>query len=99
MLPVSGSHLAQSRRHIPEAHNLNIHHRKNYKSHMRIFITGHNCLAAHLHRIKIFSHKYCTICKQKNTTMDKEHLLKCPKLDNTARELPKLYWDARRLME
>ena len=61
--------------------------------------TGHDCLAAHLHRIKIFSHKHCTICKQKNSTMDKEHLLKCPKLANTARELPKLYWDARRLME
>jgi len=61
--------------------------------------TGHDCLAAHLYRIKISSHNYCTICKQKNTIMDKEHLLKCPKLDNTARNLPTLYWDARRLME
>jgi hypothetical protein len=61
--------------------------------------TCHDCLAAHLHRINIFGRKYCTICKQKNTTMDKEHLLKCPKLANTTRELPKLYWDARRLME
>lgn len=39
LLPVSGGHLAQSWRHTPGAHNLNIHHRKNYKSHMRIFIT------------------------------------------------------------
>jgi len=23
----------------------------------------------------------------------------CPKLDHTSKELPKLYWDARRLME
>jgi hypothetical protein len=23
----------------------------------------------------------------------------CPKLDHTSNELPKLYWDARRLME
>ena len=61
--------------------------------------TGHDCLAPHLYRIKISSHNYCTICKQKNTIMDKEHLLKCPKLDNTARDLPKLYWDARRLMD
>jgi len=61
--------------------------------------TSHNCLTAHLYHIKISSHNYCTICKQKNTIMDKEHLLKCPKLDNTARDLPKLYWDARRLME
>jgi hypothetical protein len=61
--------------------------------------TGHDCLAAHLHRIKIFSHNHCTLCKQKNTTMDKDHLLQCPKLDYKHKELPKLYWDARRLME
>jgi len=61
--------------------------------------TGHDCLAAHLHSIKIFSHNYCTICKLKNTTMDKNHLLVCPKLDHTPKELSKLYWDARRLME
>ena len=61
--------------------------------------TGHDCLPAHLYRIKISSHNYCTICKQKNTIMDKEHLLKCPKLDNTTRDLSKLYWDARKLME
>jgi hypothetical protein len=48
--------------------------------------TGHDCLAAHLYRIKIFSHSQCTISKQNNTTMDKEHLLKCPKLDKTARD-------------
>jgi len=61
--------------------------------------TGHDCLTPHLYHIKISSHNYCTICKQKNTIMDKEYLLKCPKLDNTARHLPKLYWDAIRLME
>jgi hypothetical protein len=56
-------------------------------------------LAAHLHHIKILSHNYCTICKLKNTTMGKDHLLVCPKLDQTSKELSKLYWDARRLME
>ena len=61
--------------------------------------TGHDCLAAHLHYIKIFSYNYSTICKLKNTIMDKDHLLVCPKLDHTSKELPKLYWDARRLME
>jgi len=60
--------------------------------------TGHDCLAAH-HHIKIFSYNYCTICKLKNTIMDKDHLLVCPKLDHTSKELPKLHWDARRLME
>jgi hypothetical protein len=61
--------------------------------------TGHDCLAAHLHHIKIFNHNYCTICQLVNTIMDKDHLLECPKLDHTSNELPKLYWDARRLME
>jgi hypothetical protein len=61
--------------------------------------TGHDCLAAHVYLIKIFSHNYCTICKLKNTIMYKDHLLECPKLDHTAKELSKLYWDARRLME
>jgi hypothetical protein len=61
--------------------------------------TGHDCLSAHLHRIKIFNHNYCTICQLVNTIMDKDHLLVHPKLDHTSNELPKLYWDARRLME
>jgi len=61
--------------------------------------TGHDCLAAHLHRIKILSHNYCTICKLQNITMDKDHLLECPKLDHNSKELAKLYWDASRLME
>jgi len=57
------------------------------------YFTVPRCLAADLYRIKVSSHNYCTICKQKSIIMDKEHLLKCPKLDNTARDLPKLYWD------
>jgi hypothetical protein len=61
--------------------------------------TSHDCLTAHLQRIKIFNHNYCTMCKLKNTIMDKDHLDVCPKLDHTSTELPKLYWDARRLME
>ena len=61
--------------------------------------TGHDCLAAHLYRIKVLSYNHCSICKQKNTIMDKVHLLLCPKLDQTSKELSKLYWDARRLME
>jgi hypothetical protein len=61
--------------------------------------TGHDCLAAHLRRIKIFNHNYYTICKLENTIMEKDHLPVCPKLDHTSNELPKLYWDARILME
>jgi hypothetical protein len=29
--------------------------------------------------------------------MNKDHLLVCPKLDHTSKELWKLYWDSRRL--
>jgi hypothetical protein len=47
--------------------------------------TGHDCIAAHPHCIKIFNHSYC------NTIMDKDHLLVSPKLDHTSNELPKLY--------
>jgi hypothetical protein len=61
--------------------------------------TGHDCLAAHLCRIKFLSYNHCSVCKQKNTIMDKAHRLLCPKLDQTCKELSKLYWDARRLME
>jgi hypothetical protein len=52
-----------------------------------------------LNKNTIQYNNYCTICKLKNTTMDKDHLLVCPKLDHTSKELLKLYWDARRLME
>jgi hypothetical protein len=61
--------------------------------------TGHDCLAAHLHRLKIYSHNHCIMCELKNTTMDRDHLLVCLKLDHTSNEPSKLYWDARRLME
>jgi hypothetical protein len=61
--------------------------------------TGNDCLTAHLRHIKTFNHNHCTICKLKNTIMDKDHLLVYPKLDHTSNELPKLYSDARRLME
>jgi hypothetical protein len=61
--------------------------------------TGHDYLAADLHRTKIFNHNHCTICKLVNTIMDKDHLLVCPKLDHTPNDLPKLYWNARKLME
>jgi hypothetical protein len=63
------------------------------------FNTGHDCLAAHLHHIEVFSHKYCTICQLAYTIMDKDHLLVCPELDHTSSELPKLCWDALILRE
>jgi len=49
--------------------------------------TGHDCLAAHLYHITVLSYNHCSICKQKNKIMDKVHLLLCPKLDQTSKEL------------
>ena len=53
----------------------------------------------------IFRYKQTETGRQKHTkthsvkTMDKDHLLVCPKLDHTSKELRKLYWETRRLME
>jgi len=52
-------------------------HRKQAVANFRLN-TGHDCLTAHHHPIKILSHNYCTIRKLKNTSMDKDHLLECP---------------------
>ena len=64
-------------------------------------ITGHDCLAAHLHKISIFNSPKCVLCNEEDSVMDKNHLQMCsslktiPDLDN----LSKLYWEARKRME
>ena len=60
--------------------------------------TGHDCLAAHLHKLKILQSYHCVICNQTTTVMNKDHLLKCKKLKNT-NNIVELYWDARRQMK
>ena len=63
--------------------------------------TGHDCLAAYLHRIKLHHTAECTICKNPGTTMDSDHLLHCTQLDSHLQEqrnLPTLYWAARNKM-
>ena len=60
--------------------------------------TGHECLAAHLRKNGIYESSECTICKMPNSTIDKEHLLCCPKLDTDQQLLKntmKLYWDVQ----
>jgi hypothetical protein len=62
--------------------------------------TGHDCLAAHLHKIKVYSSDECTLCSIQGTSMNADHL-NCRKLDSsaqTAGDIAKLYWDARFLM-
>lgn len=60
--------------------------------------TGHDCLAAHLYKINIFTTEECTLCQQPETVMNANHLLTCRKLDaklQQTAELTKLYWSAR----
>jgi hypothetical protein len=62
--------------------------------------TGHDCLATHLHKIKVYSSDECTLCRIQGTSMNADHL-NCRKLDSsaqTAGDIAKLYWDARFLM-
>jgi hypothetical protein len=63
--------------------------------------TGHDCLAAHLHKIKVYSSDECTLCRIQGISMNADHLLNWRKLDSsaqTAGDIAKLYWDARFLM-
>ena len=60
--------------------------------------TGHDCLAAHLHRLNIYSSPSCVLCNEPNSTMDRRHLLQCSALGNEL-DLTSRYWDARWQME
>jgi hypothetical protein len=46
--------------------------------------TGHNCLAPHLHKIKVYSSQECTLCRIQGISMNADHLLNCRKLDSSA---------------
>ena len=63
-------------------------------------LTGHDCLAAHLHRLSIYQSPQCVLCNEEESIMTIDHLQECsaltsPDLDSTS----KLYWEARRRME
>jgi hypothetical protein len=63
--------------------------------------TGHDCLATHVHKIKVYSTDECTLCMIQGTAMNADHLLNCRKLNSsaqTAGDIAELYWDARFLM-
>jgi hypothetical protein len=63
-------------------------------------ITGHDCLAANLYKLSLYPSPMCVLCREENSVMNQDHLLKCTDL-NTGNTPPiaKLYWDARRRME
>jgi len=66
-------------------------HREKAVSEFRIAV-GHDCLAAHLYRIDIFTSPNCPLC-EKNVVMDRNHLLGCPALRGDS-EVTR-YWSAR----
>jgi hypothetical protein len=57
--------------------------------------TGHDCLATHLNKIKIYEIEECVLCKQQGSRMDCYHLPECTKLNSRlqqTRNLSGLYW-------
>jgi hypothetical protein len=60
-------------------------------------IIGHDCLVAHLYTLSLYPSPVCVLCREKNSVMNQDHLLKCTVLntENTP-SIEKLYWDARR---
>jgi len=49
--------------------------------------TAHDCLTAHLRKIGMYKSSECTICQLQKSSMDKEHLLYCLKLDTMQKVL------------
>uniref|UniRef100_A0A8D8T8G2 Reverse transcriptase zinc-binding domain-containing protein n=1 Tax=Cacopsylla melanoneura TaxID=428564 RepID=A0A8D8T8G2_9HEMI len=66
--------------------------RKAAVTHFRL-LTGHDCLAEHLHRIGVKNSPNCPLCPL-NTPMNSSHLASCPALRSTNNIVEK-YWDAR----
>jgi hypothetical protein len=54
-------------------------------------------LAAHLCRLSLYPSPMCVLCKEENSVMNQDLLLKCTVLntENTP-SIAKLYWDDRR---
>ncbi|GBM95979.1 hypothetical protein AVEN_163453-1, partial [Araneus ventricosus] len=57
--------------------------------------TGHDCRAAHLHRLGIFTEPFCPLCDS-GEVMERGHLLRCGALQGLT-EVPR-YWEASALL-
>jgi hypothetical protein len=44
-------------------------------------ITGHDYLAAHLYRLSLYPSPMCVLCREENSVMNQDHLLKCTLLN------------------
>ncbi|PSN40572.1 hypothetical protein C0J52_10786 [Blattella germanica] len=63
--------------------------------------TGHDCLAAHLYKIKLLDSPHCIVCNNINTIMNKDHLMfsvDLQKIVGTPFQIAKYYWEARKRM-
>jgi hypothetical protein len=61
-------------------------------------MSGHECLAHHLHKIGIYQTSRYVLCNNPDNVMDSEHLLHCSTLNHEAPQtkgLVSLYWEAR----
>ncbi|KAI5726091.1 hypothetical protein M8J77_023693 [Diaphorina citri] len=56
-------------------------------------LTGHDCLAQHLHKINIKDSPICPLCSL-NAPMNSSHLNFCPALE-ASNDIVGKYWDAR----
>ena len=59
--------------------------------------SGHDCLAAHLYKIKLLDSPHYIVCKNINTIMNKNHLMFCPDLQKIVRtpfQIAEYYWEA-----
>ncbi|KAI5754580.1 hypothetical protein M8J77_009716 [Diaphorina citri] len=66
--------------------------RKAAVAHFRL-LTGHDCLAQHLHKINIKDSPICPLCSL-NAPMNSSHLNFCPALE-ASNDIVGKYWDAR----
>ncbi|GFU04137.1 uncharacterized protein NPIL_575891 [Nephila pilipes] len=57
--------------------------------------TGHDCLAAHLHKIRISSYPMCPLCNY-GEVMDRDHLLRYGALRKPSKV--SRYWEAKALL-
>ncbi|GBN99572.1 hypothetical protein AVEN_166006-1 [Araneus ventricosus] len=57
--------------------------------------TGHDCLAAHLHRLGIFTEPFCPLCDS-GEVMERDHLLRCGALQGLTDV--SIYREARALL-
>jgi hypothetical protein len=60
-------------------------------------MSGHDCLAHHLHKSGIYQTSRCVLCNNPDDVTNSEYLLHCPTLNHEAqqtKDLVSFYWEA-----